>query len=515
MQTEDKRNIKALIVDDEPIIKNTLTTIFEMDGYTVSSFENGLDALKHAKRGKYDLIVSDYVMPDINGIELIQKVKEIHPYIAAILISGKGNEQTAVDAFKKGNVNNYIIKPFNDKELLKAVRLSIKEQEIKWKEDKFRDEIKERIQEATRQLKHKNELLKLEGKRTKILYEKIKEEQKAIKNKNRLLQRLSITDGLTGLYNHRYFQKRIKEEFTRAKRYNSPISCLMMDLDGFKNFNDTYGHQVGDKILIEFSRVLNSSIRNIDMVARYGGEEFVVLLPQIDIDGAMKAAERFRKKVESHKFLITENALNITISIGAASYPIHDIKTERDLLRAADTSLYRAKNTGKNRVVVHTLTGEKPVGGGEILTISEKRKVLSDIIVNLNRTLSLDEKLKIFLGKISKAYLKPDMEMVSSIILLDENGEPFNFISVGGNGNYRDEIIIKAKEVVRIKSIQLYHTEENERIFSFIPIITDEGTKNEKVVAVLNISTVVEDTEFMRDITNLLSIAIKNIKEKC
>ena len=188
MQTEDKRNIKALIIDDEPIIKNTLTTIFEMDGYTVSSFENGLDALKHAKRGKYDLIVSEYVMPDINGIELIQKVKEIHPYIAAILISGKGNEQTAVDAFKKGNVNNYIIKPFNDKELLKAVRLSIKEQEIKWKEDKFRDEIKERIQEATKQLKHKNELLKLEGKRTKILYEKIKEEQKAIKNKNRLIK---------------------------------------------------------------------------------------------------------------------------------------------------------------------------------------------------------------------------------------------------------------------------------------------------------------------------------------
>lgn len=518
MLEENKNKIKALVIDDEPFIKNILTILLEMDGYNVLSFDSGLEALEQAKKSKYDVIISDYFLPHMDGIELIQKIRELHPYIASILITGVGDEQTVIDAFTKGHVNSYVTKPFNNEEILRITRLALKEQEIKQKEDRFQEELKEKVKEATKQLKEKNELLEKGEKDTKKLYEKLKEEERLVKKKNILLQKLSVTDGLTGLYNHRYFQKRIKEEFIRAKRYNFPLSCLMIDLDDFKILNDTYGHQVGDRILTEFSMILNNSIRQVDMAARYGGEEFVVLLPQIDIDGAANVAERFRMAVELHKFFGTDKPFNITVSIGVSTYlPVQrqtghadDIKTDRDLLKAADTSLYRAKNTGKNRVVVHTTMGEKAVGGGEILTIAEKRKLLSDITMLLNRNVSLNELLKVFLNRLKEAYdIKPDSDMLYAIMLIAKNGEPYNFISTGVNGNYKEEILANAKEVVKSREVYLFHTKDNGKVFSAIPIITDPGTNDENVIGVLNISTAIEDKGFIKDISNILSIAIK------
>ena len=513
MTAENKRQIKVLIVDDEPFIKNILTILLETDGYKVSSFDTGLEALGKAKQSNYDIIISDYFLPHMDGIELIQKVKELQPYIASILITGVGDEQTVIDAFTKGHVNSYVTKPFNNEDILKIVRLALKEQGVKRKEDNFQKELKEEINTATKQLKEKNKLLEEEEKKIKELYNKLKEEQKIVKKKNILLQKLSVTDGLTGLYNHRYFQRRIKEELIRAKRYKFPLSCLMIDLDNFKNLNDAYGHQIGDKILTEFSMILNNSIRQADMAARYGGEEFVVLLPQIDADGAAQLAERFRISVESHKFSVIDKPYTITISIGVASFPSDDVNTDRDLLKGADTALYRAKNAGKNRVVVHTTMGEKAVGGGELLTIAEKRKLLSDITMLLNRNIGLNGLLKIFLNRLKESYdIKPDSDMLYAIILIPKNGEPYNFISTGVNGNYKEEILASAREVVKSREIYLFHTKDNGKVFSAIPIITDPGTNDENVIGVLNISTPIEDKGFIKDISNILSIAIKGAK---
>src|SRR3989338_5681371 len=127
------------------------------------------------------IIVEDYFMPGINGIELIQKIKEVHPYIASVLITGVGSEQTVIDAFTKGNVNSYVTKPFNNEELLRILRLAVKEQKIKLKEDKFHTELKSQIKEATKQLKEKNKQLMMEEKKTKTLYKKVKDEQTIIK----------------------------------------------------------------------------------------------------------------------------------------------------------------------------------------------------------------------------------------------------------------------------------------------------------------------------------------------
>ena len=163
------------------------------------------------------------------------------------------------------------------------------------------------------------------------------------------LEHLSITDGLTSLYNHRYFQERLIEELDRAKRNLSHLSLVMLDVDNFKKYNDCYGHPRGDMLLRTLARVIESSVRNFDVVCRYGGEEFAVILPNCDREGAKAIAERIRGACESYHFPGREKQPGgkITLSIGVASYP--GAKDNGQLLHFADKALYSAKHY-KNRV---------------------------------------------------------------------------------------------------------------------------------------------------------------------
>ncbi|MBI5100480.1 MAG: sensor domain-containing diguanylate cyclase [Nitrospirae bacterium] len=167
------------------------------------------------------------------------------------------------------------------------------------------------------------------------------------------LEKLSITDYLTGIYNIRYFYHRISEEFSRAQRYASSLSCLMLDIDHFKKINDTYGHKTGDLILKEFASLLKKSSRKSDVLARYGGEEFILLLPETTTAGAVCEAERIRLCINKHVFKSLKTRREITISVGIASYPHPRIKTHDDLIASADTALFAAKNSGRNKAAIY------------------------------------------------------------------------------------------------------------------------------------------------------------------
>jgi len=164
------------------------------------------------------------------------------------------------------------------------------------------------------------------------------------------LERLSVTDRLTELYNHGYFQQRLEEEFKRSQRFGHTMSLIMLDIDDFKLFNDTHGHPKGDTILKAVSAVIRAQLREMDIAARYGGEEFVIVLPETELDGAIAVAERVRVGVEAIRTEgLGDKTVVATISVGVAAFPEHAASALR-LLESADAAMYRAKRGGKNRV---------------------------------------------------------------------------------------------------------------------------------------------------------------------
>jgi diguanylate cyclase (GGDEF)-like protein len=168
--------------------------------------------------------------------------------------------------------------------------------------------------------------------------------------KDRQIQeRLAITDGLTGIPNHRHLQDFLAKEFERARRYLHPLSLIMMDIDSFKNINDTYGHEVGDLVLKEVAKILVVSVREVDVVARYGGEEFAIVLPETPLESAFNTAERLRLRIEKSKIPTPKGDLQITVSMGISCLKASH-QTKDELISAADEALYRAKRSGKNRV---------------------------------------------------------------------------------------------------------------------------------------------------------------------
>ncbi len=170
---------------------------------------------------------------------------------------------------------------------------------------------------------------------------------------HRKTEELTITDELTGIYNYRYFAEKLKEEQRRACRYNMPLSLIMLDIDWFKKFNDSYGHEVGNIVLRGITSVVKKCIRDVDIFCRYGGEEFVIILPQTPRIEVARIGERIRQQIEAASFGGGDNIpeLKVTVSVGITSYPENG-KPDEELLSVADQALYRAKGAGKNLVCV-------------------------------------------------------------------------------------------------------------------------------------------------------------------
>ncbi len=176
------------------------------------------------------------------------------------------------------------------------------------------------------------------GLQKSLLYEKV--------------QKLSITDGLTKLYSHRYFKQRLEEELILANRYSSQLSLLILDIDHFKHYNDTYGHVAGDHVLMEVAKILKNQAGMNHLAARYGGEEMVLIAPETTKEQAMELAEKIRKAIESNSFSVGKEMTKVTVSIGVATFP-QDALTNLDLISKSDKALYAAKGRGRNRIVAY------------------------------------------------------------------------------------------------------------------------------------------------------------------
>ena len=174
---------------------------------------------------------------------------------------------------------------------------------------------------------------------------------KTLTEKNKELELLSITDSLTGLYNRKHFMEVLGKEVTRAKRHKHPLSVMMIDIDHFKKYNDTFGHQAGDNLLKKIGGIFMESLRSVDYASRYGGDEFIVLLPEVGSGGVFEVAERIRERVDAEALSSDAERVSVTVSIGVAAFPEHGENAET-IIASADGALYHAKRSGRNRVVL-------------------------------------------------------------------------------------------------------------------------------------------------------------------
>jgi diguanylate cyclase (GGDEF)-like protein len=300
------RPARILIVDDHEDNVEVLRARLEARGYECDSAADGEEALAKVEADPPDLILLDVMMPRIDGHEVARRIKANRalPFIPIIMQTAHDSVDDKVEGLGAG-ADDYITKPINFPELEARVRAML---------------------------------------RIRALHAQVEAA-------NTELSRMAITDGLTGLYNRRHMEDRLREMFEHSTRLHEPLSCVMFDLDHFKSVNDTYGHQAGDEVLKQLAALLREVAREVDKVGRYGGEEFIVLLPGTVLDAAVTFAERARQRVEGHTFTFEGGTLRRTLSSGVSGWPHPKIAHRDQLVKAADDALYVAKKLGRNRVV--------------------------------------------------------------------------------------------------------------------------------------------------------------------
>jgi len=469
---------KILLVDDEPVIRETLCSILREEGYGVTTASTGNEAMSMASRNGFDVAIIDLKLPDVDGVQVLRSVKDHNPAICAILITAYPTTESAIRAIQE-EAYEYITKPFDIGHVKLVIKRGLEEKSLEaenrrlvyhLQNEKDKLQIMLEIGHVMSSILNLDELaMFIAHKVSDVLQAKVcslmlldpdeevltiraavgldevimrttrvklgqsisgwvaqrgetvmisdiesdvtfgraslpKYETKSLlciplKVKDRVLgvinaadkksgngfqpftdedarflgmvanyaaialenaqlygevNNLAITDGLTNLFNHRYFQTQLAAEVARIQRYPHPLSLIMFDIDYFKKFNDTHGHPVGDTVLRQISRVIRKSVRKVDIPCRYGGEEFAVILPETGIKDSSVVAEKIRRTVEELRFEADPKSAKkkMTLSGGIAEYKPGMSKEE--LVRYADEALYRAKHEGKNRICVHT-----------------------------------------------------------------------------------------------------------------------------------------------------------------
>jgi len=284
---------KILVVDDDPAVRTILSKRLKAVGYEVHLGADGREGLHQARRIIPDIIICDWMMPVMDGLEMLREVKEDEDLRSCyfILLTARGELESKVDALERG-ADEYLVKPVHERELLARVKAALR-----------------------------------------------------IADYQKKLSRLATTDALTGLVNRRKFEELLREETTRAHRYKRPLSLLVIDVNDFKKVNDRYGHARGDRILQGVAEMIRAGVRTTDIPARIGGDEFAVILPEIDSSSAATVAGRLRAAAASDEKLWEGLDFQGSISIGSATIDESNRLDPEELMRIADARMYEDKHS--------------------------------------------------------------------------------------------------------------------------------------------------------------------------
>ncbi len=335
-RSEDKpvERIKLLIIEDDndqrELIRETLEQHFG-PGTTVG-VSSCAEALAQ-DAASFDLILSDYNLLDGSGIDLMEQIHR-RCDTPVIIVTGENVGQIAAEAISRG-ATDYVVK-LGD--YLFTIPLVVQKNLIVAKVKAENEHLRRDLQAALSQVREKNAQLEESLKR---------------------VEEVAATDPLTGLYNRRHFGRVLDQLFAEASRYHKDLTCVMIDLDGYKKLNDTRGHQMGDQILAMAGRAISASMRTMDVAARYGGDEFILLLPHASATEAAGVAERISAEFQSTSARLLHDT-GLTMSIGIGSLGETPVPRAEQLVALADKSLYQAKAAGKNRIIIAAELQEAP-----------------------------------------------------------------------------------------------------------------------------------------------------------
>lgn len=294
-------NRRILIVEDDLAVRDSMAEFVTMTGYDCQVASCAEEAIDILKTSEFQVVITDIMMPGMDGLELTDIIKKDYD-IDVIVMTGFSGQYSYEEAIGKG-ASDFVFKPIRFQELLLRLKRVIKEREFRLERNRMMAD----------------------------------------------LQRLAITDGLTQLYNSRHFYAQLKMEIERANRYGHSLALLLLDIDFFKNYNDTYGHLEGDKVLSTVGQMIKTCLRTMDTAYRYGGEEFTVILPYTGGDEARTVADRIQYALEFISFCpCPDRSIQVTMSIGVTEYaPGEDLTA---FVGRSDRAMYASKESGRNKV---------------------------------------------------------------------------------------------------------------------------------------------------------------------
>jgi two-component system, cell cycle response regulator len=303
---------RILVADDSPVHRKLVEHVLAEDSISVLFATSGHQAIEIFEREHPDLVLTDWMMPDLTGIEFCQKIRAgaRSSYTYVIILTSNAEKENVVKGLTAG-ADDYLTKPFHRDELLARVRV---------------------------------------GKRLIDLH-------RQIESKNQLLEELALTDPLTGLPNRRAIDAWSVRQLSGAARYGFPLWVVLADLDHFKSVNDTYGHEAGDTVLKKFAEVLRANTRLSDISGRIGGEEFLLVVSHAKESGAMVLVDRIREQLAAERFDWGGSTVQVTASFGIAGFSGKRAPEFGELVAQADKALYRAKHQGRNRIELATALG--------------------------------------------------------------------------------------------------------------------------------------------------------------